>query len=314
MNSHKVKDHLGVEYESIAEMCRAWGLPKNIYYHRIERGYSLSDTLTGNGIRSVGESCVDHLGIEYESISEMCRAWGVELNTYIARIKKGYSVEKALNTNRVVAHVSGYAVECEDHTGRKFTSLREMCDYWGVTYNCYYARRLNGCSIEQALTGIGLKTVRPKKCEDHTGKEFNSEKEMCKHWKVNYTTFIDRKSKGYSLESSLTGKGVGARKKSCVDHLGNKFSSESEMCRYWNIPLERYITYRNRGYSIENVLTGKGIEARKKSCVDHLGNTFESISAMCRAYGIERKTYMKRIERGMSIKEALTKRTNTKGE
>ena len=41
---------------------------------------------------------------------------------------------------------------------------------------------------------------------------------------------------------------------------------------------------------------------------DHLGKTYKSFSAMCRAWGIERVTVEKRLERGLSIAEALTRK------
>ena len=40
---------------------------------------------------------------------------------------------------------------------------------------------------------------------------------------------------------------------------------------------------------------------------DHLGREFKSFSAMCRAYGIEVHTALARLNRGLSIKEALTR-------
>ena len=45
----------------------------------------------------------------------------------------------------------------------------------------------------------------------------------------------------------------------------------------------------------------------QKSCIDHLGNTFPSITTMCDHYGISTDTFNKRRnEKHMSLKEALT--------
>ncbi len=43
----------------------------------------------------------------------------------------------------------------------------------------------------------------------------------------------------------------------------------------------------------------------KIPCTDHKGTTYESITKMCSAYGISPPLYLKRIERGWSIQEAL---------
>ena len=41
---------------------------------------------------------------------------------------------------------------------------------------------------------------------------------------------------------------------------------------------------------------------------DHLGRTYKSFSAMCRAWRVGRVTVIKRLERGLSIAEALTRK------
>lgn len=41
---------------------------------------------------------------------------------------------------------------------------------------------------------------------------------------------------------------------------------------------------------------------------DHLGKTYKSFSAMCRAWGVGRVTVEKRLERGLSMEEALTRK------
>lgn len=51
----------------------------------------------------------------------------------------------------------------------------------------------------------------------------------------------------------------------------------------------------------------KGIPANDKfETKDHLGNTFASVSDMCRHYGIPNSTYNNRIRRGWTVEQALT--------
>lgn len=42
------------------------------------------------------KKCRDHLGHEYRSIRKMAAYWKVEYQALLARLKKGWSVEKAL--------------------------------------------------------------------------------------------------------------------------------------------------------------------------------------------------------------------------
>lgn len=41
---------------------------------------------------------------------------------------------------------------------------------------------------------------------------------------------------------------------------------------------------------------------------DHLGRTYKSFAAMCRAWRVVSRTVATRLERGLSIEEALTKK------
>ena len=57
---------------------------------------------------------------------------------------------------------------------------------------------------------------------------------MCEHWGIKDNTYRERIKQGMSLEQALT---TSRRKgpQSCTDHLGQKFKSIEEMCKYWNI-------------------------------------------------------------------------------
>ena len=45
--------------------------------------------------------CKDHTGREFASISDMCLFWAISRQLYSARLKAGWSVEKALTTPKV---------------------------------------------------------------------------------------------------------------------------------------------------------------------------------------------------------------------
>lgn len=50
----------------------------------------------------------------------------------------------------------------------------------------------------------------------------------------------------------------------------------------------------------------------KKVVHDHLGNTYGSIKDLCKAYNISYDKFKDRIDRGWSLKDALTKDVDTK--
>ena len=46
-------------------------------------------------------TCKDHTGREFASISDLCIFWAISRQLYSARLKAGWSVEKALTTPKV---------------------------------------------------------------------------------------------------------------------------------------------------------------------------------------------------------------------
>lgn len=128
-----VYDHLGKKFNSISEMCRYYGVGTRLYYDRINRGYSQKEALEmgigkrkqkyeiqelakannidvhklayglskGMSIKTIkdwsdGKLVQDHKGNLFKSVSEMCRYYGINQSTYTYRIRKGYSMQEAL--------------------------------------------------------------------------------------------------------------------------------------------------------------------------------------------------------------------------
>jgi len=142
---------------------------------------------------------------------------------------------------------------------------------------------------------------KEKKCTDHLGAVFKSQKEMCEHWNVGYEVYLQRVKHGWTIEDALT---KGDQKKSkCKDHLGNEFNSTKEMCAYWGVNVSTFICNIQRGKSTEEALT------KKSKHFDHLGNEFNTEEDMCNHWDVKPTTFAARIKDGMSKREALTKST-----
>lgn len=93
--------------------------------------------------------CQDHYGNHYDSIKELAIAFNINPETLSRRLKVfGWSTEKALTTP--VKKNGGQL--CSDHTGRKFRSVTQMCEYWHIERKTYTYRVSHGMSIEEALT------------------------------------------------------------------------------------------------------------------------------------------------------------------
>ena len=99
-------------------------------------------------------------------------------------------------------------------------------------------------------------------------------------------------------------------KKKTVDHLGIEHDSIRAMCRYYNIPENRYRDRINRGWDIERALMTDLIPM-EKTCKDHLGQEFKSQQDMCAFWGIGESLFRQRIKLGFTLEKALTQKVGT---
>jgi len=94
------------------------------------------------------------------------------------------------------------------------------------------------------------------------------------------------------------------------DHLGKEYVRLSDMATAWGIP-DPILRHRmSRNWDIERALTEpatKFVSFFGEEIKDHLGNEYDSFSAMCKAYNIMPATLKTRLQGGMPLEEALTK-------
>ena len=96
------------------------------------------------------EKIKDHKGNTYTSIMEMCKKWKCSIGTFLKRTRLGEPLRFILEHIKDIGELS--AIEMIDHTGKKFKSKKEMCEYWGIKTSTFSSRVKKGMSIEEALT------------------------------------------------------------------------------------------------------------------------------------------------------------------
>ena len=309
-NSKKVVDHTGREFESIESMCEHYGVSVPTYYARLRKGLSLEDTLTWSVAPYGGVPIEDHLGNKFSSVKAMCRHYGIKPSTYRARINKGMSVEDALKLEDM------NKISVKDHLGNEFSSINDMCRHYGIGASTYRKRIKKGMSLEDALTSEFITPKFSRSVSDHLGNEFDSISDMCKHYGVNYFTYIGRINRGMSVADALELEDK--RKTSVKDHLGNEFDSISDMCKHYGINTSTYRARMEKGIPLKEVLgvsdnDNAEIDSTKEPSVtsseqvkDHRGVEFRSIDTMCLYYGISRDIYERRRALGWSLRKTLT--------
>lgn len=242
----KCEDHLGNSYNSKKEMCEHWGIPTDTFISRIKHGWTVEAALTTPVNKSTVYNKEDHLGHIFASKKEMCEHWGISVSSFDERIKKGWTLQKALET----PIQSGYHSVVEDHLGNKFKSIAKMCEYWGISFAAYNHRISKGYTLERALTTPSGWT---NKCKDPKGREFKSFKTMCEHYGLDAGVVKHRLENGESLAEALTRKPSAG--KESTDHEGNVFETKKAMCDHYGISVLAFNTREKLGWPLEKILT-----------------------------------------------------------
>ena len=127
---------------------------------------------------------------------------------------------------------------------------------------------------------------------------------MCKAHNLPYAIYKNRKRQGWTLDRIFSVK-PGANKKTCVDHNGRTFASQTEMAKFYGIDVEIFRSRVENDWPVKDALTIP-IGQNCKVCTDHEGNRYDSITEMCRHWNIDKAMYFSRRKNGWSVKDALT--------
>lgn len=231
----------------------------------------------------------DHLNNQYNSFSDMCKAYNKAYSTVRNRLDRNWTLEQALTINtESQKHKINHKKIWTDHKGNKYNSLPEMCAAYNISPKVVTARLAN-CKhdIETALTRpVSNIPKNAIQITDYQGNIFKSVSEMCRYHNIKLSRYKERIKLGWSNEKALTTpcKQINSMKAvECKDHLGNIYKSKNEMCKKYNI--SRY-TLRSRlelGWTLEDALTGDYI-INSKIIKDYLNREFPTLKDMANFY------------------------------
>lgn len=247
---------------------------------------------------SYRKSCVDFNGKEFPSITEMCSFHGVGIDTFYHRKNSGRTLRECLYSGRLTDLESYKKVI--DHTGKVFSTKKEMCEYWGISYGTYCSRVKRGMPLEDALT---TSTSSRFAVKDHLGNEFSSINKMCEYYGVKFVTYQQRIHNGWGIEKALT---LPAYCKNGVvtDHLGNEYRTITDMCKACGIYCYEYYSRRSNGFSMKDTLEIV-VDSLRLPTVDLSGKVYKDCLELCKANKISVSELRKKIKATSSVEEAL---------
>lgn len=104
---------------------------------------------------------------------------------------------------------------------------------------------------------------------------------------------------------------IRAENRCVIDHLGNKFRSKAELCKYYGIGYGLFEGRIKNGWSLEKALTTKTRKSKHK-VIDHQGNEFESKKEMAEFYGVPLNRFIERRKKGWGLEKSLSPIVNQK--
>lgn len=294
-NGKAVSDHLGNTYPTIKAMCEAYSVKTSTYQCRVRNGYTTEEALTGvrktvtpppakktplpkkakeekqpKPEKKSKNTVVDHLGNEYSSTLEMCKAYGIRVDTFKYRLKHGSTLEQALTRTPSMVTTN---IPCQDHLGNQYISQTEMARAYGLTKEQYIARKRIGWDIERILTtpvggGGNGKTF------EFNGITYSSKKDFCEKNGLNYDVFIHRTNSGMTIAEAFAA-GTNSKPRStmgAIDHNGTQYATIKEMCENYGVMVATYKYRLAQGWSLEAALTAPpNPGAARKEVVNHKG-------------------------------------------
>lgn len=152
----KYDDGLGNTFKNIGDMCKFHQVSTTTYRLKTRAGLSpreIFSNVSRKGLRTkFTVPCKDHLGNEYPTTRAMCEAWNIDYDLYLARLRNGFSVQKALEKltprDKYAALYNGLV----DINGVEYKTLTAMCQAWGISVKCFVGRIERGWSFEEALS------------------------------------------------------------------------------------------------------------------------------------------------------------------
>lgn len=146
---YSVTDFKGNSFDNLKAMCEHYNVSYSIYKARIKQGMSMEEALT-KPVRKARkkEEYTDHLGQKFNSLGNMCKHWGLHLQTYDSRMAQGWSLKDILETP-----VNGIGKkQITDHLGKTHESIVAMCKYWNMPIKLISSRLSYGYSLYESLT------------------------------------------------------------------------------------------------------------------------------------------------------------------
>ncbi|MBQ9302341.1 hypothetical protein [Butyrivibrio sp.] len=236
-----------------------------------------------------------------QEVTQIAKKHHVNAPLLFYYLSQDYTLDEAVTAARTIT----------DTCGKQYDSVTALATAYGIKTRTFEDRLWRGWSLEKALTAA----TDQYSCYDHKGKRYDSIKAMAKAYNIPDKVLSTRLHKGWSIEQALLTSllRAGGAIQSCLDPYGNTYSSFAAMARAYNIHPKTLKFRLKQGLTLKEALLIPSPHAKiikpsveRIQYTDHLGRDYPNLKEMAKAWNIKTSTLRERLNKGMSIQEALT--------
>ena len=209
----------------------------------------LKDKLYGKNIANVRNACTTRTGVLYKGeyfsdFKSFCEHIGVSHTTLGTRIKRGRSLEEAVEFRRKY-----------NYKGKFYSSLKELSKEFGVNEETLKKRIKRGMSVEEAVEAPKYWVTKNREFIAYKGRTYKMWSEFFEEnplFKYAMGSIHNSRKLGMSIEEALDDY---AKKHFVTDHKGNVFRNQKERSLKYGLTPVTVHKRLKMGWSLETALT-----------------------------------------------------------
>lgn len=137
----------GKTYLSVKSLADELHVPYCRLRHRLKKGMAVDEALQNNRLCSYKGHPVEYEGKLYPSIRSLAKELPIPYFTLLYRLKKGWSIEEALENNRP----RGRRGDPIEYAGKTYPNSKVLAEELQISYDMLRYRLRKGMTIEEAL-------------------------------------------------------------------------------------------------------------------------------------------------------------------
>lgn len=242
------EDHLGNKFDTKAQMCDYWRIPRALFFKRMASKWSIEKALTTPPRRNYTQvKTISDGKKDYYNVDEMCKAYNITKTQYMINIRNNLSIAEALISK---TEKRKHPI---DHLGNEYNSINELCRAYNITKTTLRSRLELGWTLKEILTNPENNS-HWKKTTDNQGNEFETQKQMLDHYDISYVVYKYRLKHNVD-PSRLYEQNI--HHVACEDHHGQQYNTVQDMLYWWNAITGTYHHHLKKYNNISAGLTSR---------------------------------------------------------